>query len=226
MSNLVFIMGESGTGKSTSIKSLDPKETAIFNILGKRLPFKGSNALYNKENKNLFNISDWQTVLNYLDAIDKKAPHIKNIIIDDAIYVMRIEFFDRAKERGYEKFTDMGDHFRKIIAACNNKRDDLNIFMLLHTEPVRDGNLIIKYKASTIGNLLEEKYKPDENTTITLFAQPRFDDKGKAEYGFYTHKLKVDGIEIPAKTPDGMFEEDFIPNDLGLVVKAMNEYYG
>lgn len=100
MSNLVLILGESGSGKSTSVKGLNPKETAIFNILGKRLPFKGSAAMYNEANKNLFKIDDWQTVVNYLKSIDEKAPHIKNVVIDDAIYIMRTEFFNRSKERG------------------------------------------------------------------------------------------------------------------------------
>lgn len=83
MSNLVLIMGESGSGKSTSVKGLDPKETVVFNILGKRLPFKGSAGQYNEANKNLFKISNWETVVNYLKSIDNNAPHIKNVVIDD-----------------------------------------------------------------------------------------------------------------------------------------------
>lgn len=78
-------MGESGSGKSTSIKSLDPKETVIFNILGKRLPFKGSAASYNETNKNLFKVDDWQTVINYLNSISASAPHIKNVVLDDKL---------------------------------------------------------------------------------------------------------------------------------------------
>lgn len=226
MSNLVLVMGESGTGKSTSIKSLDPKETAIFNILGKRLPFKGSAALYSAENKNLFKIEDWQTIVNYLNSISNSAPHIKNIVIDDAIYIMRTEFFNRSKEGGFNKYNELADHFRRIIAACSALRDDLNVFMLLHVESIEADGSIIGYKSSSVGKLLDKMYRPEENTAITLFAQPRFDDKGKAEYGFYTHKMKVNGIELPSKTPEGMFDEDFIPNDLGLVIKAMKEYYG
>lgn len=226
MSNLVLVMGESGSGKSTSVKSLDPKETIVFNILGKRLPFKGSAANYNKENKNLFKIDKYDTVLTYLDSIDTKKPEIKNIVIDDAIYIMRTEFFDRSKEVGFNKYNELADHFRKIIAKCSSLRDDLNIFMLLHTESIEADGSIIGYKSSSVGKLLDKMYRPEENTAITLFAQPKFDDKGKASYGFYTHKMKVNGIEIPAKTPEGMFEEDWIPNNLGLVCKAMKEYYG
>lgn len=100
MSNLVLIMGESGTGKSTSIKSLDHKETVILNVLGKRLPFRGSASLYNETNKNLFKIDDWQTVINCLNSIDKNATYVKNIVIDDCVYILRSEFFNRSKERG------------------------------------------------------------------------------------------------------------------------------
>ncbi len=226
MSNLVLVMGESGSGKSTSIKSLNPKETIVFNILGKRLPFKGSAANYNDENKNIFKIEKYDTILTYLDSINTKKPEVKNIVIDDAIYIMRTEFFDRSKEVGFNKYNELADHFRKIIAKCGSLRDNLNIFMLLHTESIEADGSIVGYKSSSVGKLLDKMYRPEENTAITLFAQPKFDDKGKATYGFYTHKMKVNGIEIPAKTPEGMFEEDWIPNDLGLVCKAMKEYYG
>lgn len=226
MSNLVLVMGESGSGKSTSVKSLNPRETIVFNILGKRLPFKGSAANYNDENKNIFKIEKYDTILTYLDSINTKKPEVKNIVIDDAIYIMRTEFFDRSKEVGFNKYNELADHFRKIIAKCGSLRDDLNIFMLLHTESIEADGSIVGYKSSSVGKLLDKMYRPEENTAITLFAQPKFDDKGKATYGFYTHKMKVNGIEIPAKTPEGMFEEDWIPNDLGLVCKAMKEYYG
>lgn len=226
MSNLVLILGESGNGKSTSIKGLDPKETVIFNVLGKRLPFKGSNALYNENNKNLFKVDDWQTVITYLQGIDKSASHVKNIVIDDSIYLMRVEFFNRSKEVGFNKYNELADHFRKIIATCSSLRNDLNIFMLMHTESIEADGSVIGYKCSSVGKLLDKMYRPEENVAITLFAQPKFDDKGIPTFGFYTHKMKINGIELPSKTPDGMFEEDFIPNDLGLVVKKMQEYYG
>ena len=102
MSNLVLILGDSGSGKSTSIKGLNPKETVIINVLGKRLPFKGSVKSYNSDVKNLFHIDEWSTVIGYIDGISKNAPQIKNIVIDDAIYIMRTEFFNRSKERGWK----------------------------------------------------------------------------------------------------------------------------
>lgn len=224
MSNFVVVLGASGHGKSTSIKSLNPEETIVINVLGKRLPFKGSAKSYNSEKKNLFKISSWDKTIVLLDKVNK-LERVKNVIIDDGIYLMRNEFFERASERGYDKYNELADHFRRIINKCSSLRDDLNIFMMLHTEPIETDGGIRSYKASSVGKLLDKLYDPLENVTITLYCEPQFDENGVPTFGFYTHKLRVDGIEIPAKTPEGMFEEDFIPNDLGLVVEAMNKYY-
>ena len=225
MSNFVIILGKSGTGKSRSIKSLDPKETLVINVLGKRLPFKGSNALYNKENQNMSCVNDFAGVITMLDYAEKTAT-IKNVVIDDGIYIMRTEFFNRSKETGYGKYNELGDHFRRIISKCNSLREGLNIFMMLHSETEETEGNIIGYKASTVGKLLDKMYNPLENVTMVLYSEPKFDSKGNPQFGFYTHKVRSNNVELPAKTPEGMFEEDFIPNDLGLVVKAMEEYYG
>lgn len=225
MANNCIILGKSGTGKSTSIKGLDPKETIIINVLKKRLPFKGSNSLYNTENKNLFNVKDFTQIINLLQNIDKSASHVKNIIIDDAIYIMRSEYFARAREVGYNKYTELAQHFQQIIQTCENMRDDLNIFFVLHSEDVTSDNTVTSYKVSTVGKLLDTTYNPVEVVPMVLYSAIKFDDKGNAEYGFYTHRTMVGGVEIPAKSPNEMFEEDFIPNDLGVVVKAMNEFY-
>lgn len=100
MANLCMLLGKSGTGKSTSIKTLNPKETIVVNVLGKRLPFKGSSSLYSKENKNLFRLDDYTQVIKMLEQIPE---HVKNVVIDDSIYIMRKEYFSRAKEVGYGK---------------------------------------------------------------------------------------------------------------------------
>lgn len=225
MANLVMILGPTGSGKSTSIKTLDPKSTVIINVLSKELPFKGSRKMYNKENKNIFNIYKPLEIIQYLESISNNASYVKNIIIDDSTYIMRTEFFDRSKERGYDKYNELADHFRRIIATSNTLRDDLNIFMMIHSEPVETDGSIIGYKVSTVGKLLDKMYNPIESVSIALYCEPQFDDKGNATYGFYTHKKIVKGAEIPAKTPDGMFKEDFIPNDLNKVIEIMNEYY-
>lgn len=226
MANICIILGGTGTGKSSSIRGLDPKETLILNVLKKRLPFKGSNSLYNKENKNLFNIDDHISAINLLEACDKNAPHIKNIVIDDSIYIMRKEYFRRAKEAGYGKYTELAQHFQQLISTCENMRDDINVFFILHSEDVTSDNTTVGYKVATIGKLLDTQYNPVEVVPMVLYSGIKYDDKGNATYGFYTHRFKEGTIEIPAKSPADMFEEDYIPNDLGLVVKAMREYYG
>ena len=225
MANVVMLLGKTGTGKTTSIRTLNPEETIIINVLGKKLPFKGSNSLYNAEKKNLFRIEDYQQMINLLQACDKQ-PHVKNIILDDCIYIMRKEYFKRAKESGYGKYTELAQHFQQIISTCEQMREDINVFMILHSEDVQSDKVIVGYKVSTIGQLIDNQYNPMEVVPMVLYSAIKFDEKGKPTYGFYTHATMEGTIQIPAKTPNEMFDEDFIPNDLGAVVKAMNEYYG
>ena len=226
MANICMILGPSGTGKSTSIKTLDPKETVVLNVLRKRLPFKGSSSVYNTENKNLFNVDEYTQIINLLNSIDQKAPHVKNVIVEDMTYVMRKEYFKRAKETGYGKYTELAQHFQQVISTCENMRDNINVFFILHSEPVVSDKAIIGFKVSTIGAMIDNQYNPVEVVPMVLYSAIKYDEKGVATYGFYTHRCMEGVVEIPAKSPADMFDSDFIPNDLGLVVKAMTEYYG
>lgn len=226
MANVCLILGKSGTGKSTSIKTLNPEETVVINVLGKRLPFKGSNKLYNKDNKNMFHVDDYATIQQYISSISEKATNVKNIIVDDATYVMRKEYFKRAKETGYNKYTELAMHFQTIIQTCEQARADLNVFFIMHCEAEASDNVTTGYKVSTVGKLLDTQYNIVEVVPMVLFSDIQYDEKGNATYGFYTHKTMRGTIEIPAKTPADMFEEDFIPNDLKAIVDTMEEYYG
>lgn len=225
MANVCLILGKSGTGKSTSIKNLNPKETVVFNVLKKRLPFKGSTAVFNAENKNMYKIDSHDVITSYLKSIDKNAPHIKNIVIDDATYIMRKEYFKTAKQTGYNKFVDMAAHFQDIISTAENMRDTINIFIIMHCEEITSDNTIVGYKPSTVGKLIDSSYNPVEVVPMVLFSDIKYDEKGVATYGFYTHRFMNGNIEIPAKSPADMFEEDFIENDLQVIVNKMNEYY-
>ena len=178
-----------------------------------------------RKNKNLFNCDSYDTIISYLNAIDKSATHIKNIIIDDVTYVMRKEYFKTAKVSGYNKFVDIGAHFQSIISTIESMREDLNVFLLMHCEEIVSDNVIVGYKASTIGKLIDNSYNPVEVVPMLLFSSVKYDESKKPVYGFYTHRCIEGTVEIPAKSPEGMFEEDFIPNDLGFVVNKMNEYY-
>lgn len=220
-----MILGKSGTGKSTAIKTLNPKETVVINILKKRLPFKGSGSLYNKENKNLFNVDDYASINSFIESINKNAGYVKNVVVDDFTYVMRKEYFKSAKVTGFTKFVDMGAHFQSIIQTAENTREDLNIFLVMHCEEVISDNVIVGFKPSTIGKMIDSTYNPIEVVPMVLFSSVKYDENKKPMYGFYTHRCMEGNTEIPAKSPDGMFEEDFIPNDLELVVNAMNKYY-
>ena len=221
-----MLLGKSGTGKSTSVKGLNPKETVVINVLGKRLPFKGSQGIYNSQNNNLFQKEDYQQIITLLGQIDKSASYVKNIVIDDLIYVMRKEYFKRAKETGYGKYTELAMHFQQIISTIESMREDINVFIILHSEDVQSDKTTVGYKVSTIGQLIDNQYNPVEVVPMVLYSSIKYDDKGVATYGFYTHRFMDGMVEIPAKSPADMFTEDFIPNDLGVVVKAMKEYYG
>lgn len=225
MADVAIILGKSGTGKSTSLKTLDPKTTVVINIKGKRLPFKGSTSMYNAENKNLFNVDDAADVVSLLKAIDANAKHIKTVIIDDFIYMMRTEYFNRIREKGFDKYNDLANHSRLVIDACEKMRDDIHIFLIMHSEDVTSGGSVLTYKVATIGTLLDKQYNPVEIVPVVLYSDVVFDENGTAKYGFFTRRALKDGVEIPAKSPDGMFADEFIPNDLGLVVNAMTEYY-
>ena len=225
MGNVVMILGRSGTGKSTAIKTLDTKETVVINVLKKRLPFKGSGSLYNKENKNLFNVDDYASINSFIESINKNAGYVKNIVVDDLTYVMRKEYFKSAKVTGFTKFVDMGAHFQSIIQTAENTREDLNVFLVMHCEEIISDNVIVGFKPSTIGKMIDSTYNPVEVVPMVLFSSVKYDENKKPIYGFYTHRCMEGNTEIPAKSPDGMFDVDFVPNDLGLIVKAMNEYY-
>ena len=161
MANLVVVLGPTGSGKSTSIKNLDPKTTVVLALkaIDKPLPFKGSRGMYNAANNNYFTRDDYDGFIKLLNSISNNAKHVKNVIIEDATYIMRTEFFDRSQEKSYDKFTDIADHFRKIIATANTLRNDLNIYMFLHTDTVENDGSIVSYKVATVGKLLDKQLR-------------------------------------------------------------------
>lgn len=226
MANLILIMGKSGSGKSTSIKTLNPQETVIINVLSKRLPFKGSNKIYNKENKNLFNISDYSKIKAYLTSISNNAKHVKTVIIDDCTYLMRKELFAKATDKGYNKFSEIAKNFQDLVQTIESLRDELNVVLMMHVEEEVHENGLDSYKCATVGKMIEDKYKPEELVTTTLICDIKI-DKDTITHGFYTRAAVYNNKLIPARSPEGMFDEDetFIPNDLQFVVDKVNEFY-
>ena len=236
MANSICIVGESGTGKSTSIGQipelgiigLNPKETVIINIMGKPLPFKGARANYSlpiSQGGNYASVSDAKVVVHILNTINETRPDIKNVVIDDAQYSMADEFMQKASKKGFEKFTEIAKGAYDIITTGNAMREDINFIYLTHSDFDKEEGA---YKMKTIGKLLDEKVNLAGLFTVVLYTQTVYDaQEKKTNYYFVTNKsTNNSGNEIPAKSPIGMFEDIQIKNDLGLVVQKTNEYYG
>ena len=220
-SKLIGIVGATGTGKSTSIKHLDSKETYIINTAKKELPFKGADKLYNAENKNYKEVDDINEITRLLRTISEKAPHIKNIVIEDSNYMMAFRMADKATEVGYTKFTIMAKDMVELFREARKLRDDLKIFYFSHPEVVEDGGEIVGYKMKTSGKMLDNQIVLEGLFTICLYTHVEENKDGTSSYHFVTNRYK----KYPAKSPDGMFDQIKIPNNLDMVAKTIDEYY-
>ena len=220
-SKLIGIVGQTGTGKSTSIKHLNPKETYIINVAKKELPFKGAEKLYNEEAKNYKEVDDANEITRLLRTISDKAPHIKNIIIEDSNYIMGFNMLARATEVGFTKFTIMAKDMVELFREARRLRDDLKVFYFTHPETIEDGGEIIGYKIKTAGKLIDNQIVLEGLLTVCLYTFVEESKDGTATYNFVTNRFK----KYPAKSPDGMFAEIKIPNNLQEVVNAIDEYY-
>ena len=221
MSNCVLVMGESGTGKSRSIKNLDSTETYIINVVDKDLPFKGARKLYkstyrdadgNKIQGNKYASDNHSKIVDILNYIDKKAPNIKNIIIDDFQYIMFNEFMGKAHETGFQKFTVIQQHAFDVLSTISKLRDDLYCFVLSHTQVSKEG--LSRFK--TLGCMLDDKITVEGLFTVVLHSIV-----DNNEYKFLTQNT---GSHL-AKSPEEMFSERLINNDLQFVKDKMESYY-
>ena len=196
----VLILGESGSGKTFAIKNMDPEKVGIFLVEKPRLPFR-------KE----FKCKKNATYNDILKALAE--PKLKQYVIDDSQYLLVNEFFDRAGEMGYQKFTDMALNFRNLIHFVINKApDDVIVYFLHHTETDNNGRI----KAKTIGRMLDEKLTVEGLFDIVL--RTSVDPDG---HWFMTQSNGQDTV----KSPEEMFEAK-IPNDLETVDKTIRAYYG
>ena len=220
-SKLIAIVGPSGSGKSTSIKSLNPDETFIINVARKELPFRGAEKMYNKERKNYMEVDDLQQITGLLGTINEKAPHIKNIIMDDAIYSMSFLMMKKANEVGYSKFTNLAKDVTNMLTTARRLRNDLKVFYLTHSENIEDEGKIVGQKIKTIGKMLDNQVVLEGLFTIALYTHVDEDRNEVANYHFVTNRWR----NYPAKSPMGMFEEILIDNDLQKVVDIIDAYY-
>lgn len=217
MSNSILIIGESGSGKSTSIRTLDPKETFIINVLDKPLPFKGFKKLYKPFGKdtpegNYYCTDKAETIVKLIQKVNSERLEIKNLIIDDWQYVMANDFMRKALEKGYEKFSLLGKNAWETINAINSCRPDLLVFVLSHSDTDIHG----RAKCKTIGKMLEDKICIEGMFTTVLHAITQ-----EGRFKFLTQN---DGMHL-AKAPMGMFPDSFIDNDLAFVKQQMQSYF-
>jgi adenylate kinase family enzyme len=216
MSNAVLIIGESGTGKSTSIRTLPPEETFIINVLNKPLPFRGASKKYTKVNKegqgNYFATDSHDRILTTIQYVNNKRPDIKYLVIDDFGYTIANSFMRKAMMKGYDKFTEIGFEAWDILNRANEVREDLMCFIMMHS----DTDAVGKSKPKTIGKMLDEKVCVEGMFTICLHSHVQ-----DGEYFFITNH---DGHHM-AKSPLEMFAAGRVPNDLKMVADTIHAFY-
>jgi hypothetical protein len=220
-SKLIGIVGATGTGKSTAIKHLDPKTTYIINVAKKELPFKGAEKLYNAENRNYKEVDDANEITRLLRTISDKAPHIKTIVIEDSNYIMGFNIVSKATEVGYTKFSLMAKDMVDLFRESRKLREDITVFYLTHPETIEDGGDIVGYKIKTAGKLIDNQVLLEGLMTVCLYTYVEENKDGTATYNLITNRFK----KMPAKSPDGMFEDIKIPNNLQLVLDKVHNYY-
>tara|TARA_Y100001937_G_scaffold15075_1_gene20483 strand:- start:4056 stop:4739 length:684 start_codon:yes stop_codon:yes gene_type:complete len=225
MAQSVLIIADSGSGKSTSMRNLPAKETFIINIANKPLPFKGWKKDYTNISKdnpkgNMTSASSAAGIIKAMKHVNDNMPHIKTLVVDDWQYMSSFEYFDRANEKGYDKFTQIAANLAQVAKMPKDMREDLTIFFLTHSEDSTDINGHRKVKAKTIGKMIDNTLTLEGLFSIVLFGHVKKDEDGQLHYGFDT----VNNGENTCKSPMGMFDDSFIDNDLQLVKNCIAEY--
>lgn len=195
----VLILGESGTGKSASLRNFNASEVKVINVEGKPLPFKNKFEVFSSDN--------YVKILKEMQLTKKPV-----IVIDDAQYLMANEFMRRATERGYDKFTEIAQNFWNLVNKVKELPDNQIVYFLAHIERDQNGNEKIK----TIGKLLDEKITVEGMFTIVLKT-----NVNDGEYTFLTQNSGHDTV----KSPIGMFKSFAIENDLKYVDEKIRNYY-
>jgi len=234
MAELIGVVGKTGTGKSTSIKNLDPATTFIINVASKPLPFKGWKKKYTKMNKdcsegNYVATSNHEVIRKLVKIISARRPEIKVIVLEDSSYIMSFEIFDRAKENSYTKQVEIAQHYADTLRAAHDLRDDLMLIVLTHPDVEKDtfGDTT-EMKMKTYGKMTDKYMSLDGLFTYVLFTKvlplnPDEDINEDSEFRYVFQTNDHSKIST-AKTPEGVFEEKYIDNDLSIVVDKINRY--
>ena len=212
----VLIMGKSGSGKTYSLKNFKPNEIGIISVEKGRLPFKTDlkpvkipKGLKNRDGTEATSYAQINSARYAWIEHAISASHAKSIVIDDSQYLLVDELFDRSGEKSYDKFTDMAKNFQHMIHFINELPDDDKIvYFLHHTETGPDG----REKCKTIGKMLDEKLVIEGCFDIVIYC---------SDHEFYTQANEIS----TAKTPEGLFSDIKIPNNLKAVDTAIRNYY-
>lgn len=215
MSRCICIMGESGSGKTTSMRNLDPATTFYIDCDKKGLSWRSWKQQYNAENKNYMRTDDQNRVLACLRALHESADykHIKTVVIDTINGIMVADEMRRSKERGYDKWLDLAVAIYDILDISLVLRDDLTIICVAHSQTERDDAGFMFTRIKTSGKKLDKITLESKFSTVLL---------AKVIDGKYVFETRAD--KSTAKAPMGMFEATQIENDITLVLKAMEDY--
>ncbi len=215
MSNTILILGDSGTGKSTSLRNLDPSKTLIINILDKPLPFRGYKSKYTKLSQdgltgNYYETDDHEKITRVIKLVNQKRPDITNLIIDDFGFTITNTYMRRSREKTYDKFVDIGRNAWEIMTSLRGLREDLNCVITMHVDIDAHG----KCKPKTIGKMINDQ-NLIEGSFSYVFQSVIIDQK----YKFITRN---DGQHM-AKTPMDCFDQ-YVDNDLNEILHQLEAY--
>lgn len=214
MSKAICIMGESGSGKTTAMRTLNPDETYYIDCDGKGLSWKGWRNQYNAEKKNYLVTDQQNTILTVMRGIDAKRPNIKNIVIDTINSVMIADERRRQNEKNYDKWADLAWAVYDIVTMSSKLRDDLTVIVLAHTQTEVDDTTGERFtRILTNGKKLNKIGLEKYFTTVLLTK--------KTADGFV---FETTANKSTAKTPMGAFETDEVPNDMQSVLDALAEF--
>lgn len=195
----VLILGDSGSGKSTSLRNFEKDEVAVLSVLGKRLPFR--------KKIDVLNHAGYGSVQQALSRNTRKA-----YVIDDAGYLMQLENFRRAKETGYQKYIEIAQHFEQLIEWAMNTDEDTIVYLMMHYDTDANG----KQKPRTVGRMIDEKFCIEGACPIVI--QSTIVD------GKHVFVTRGDGFNA-AKAPMDMLP-DVMDNDLKAVDTAIRDFWG
>ena len=215
MSKVIGIMGESGSGKTTSMRNLDPETTFYIDCDKKGLSWKGWRSQYQYEKHNYMATDQISTVSQLLNKIStqENMKQIKVVVIDTLNGLMVADEVRRMKEKGYDKWQDLAQCVWELLDSLYTFRDDLTIIVLCHSQTQKEDDGYTFTRIKTSGKKLD-KLNVESKLTTVLYAVAKEDG-----YVFVTH-----AHNSTAKTPLGAFESDEIPNDIVEVLKALEEY--